>query len=297
LSAKELGMAESVFARFDGDGDGQLDSDELRMFLTSPEPTLSFKVAIDSSEPLHAEVMGDFPSDSLKMSSDGAANITLLTTQLSVVRGSSYEFENVEMMIKPQFLAADADANGYLEKSEAERAFLFGATFDELDIDKNGKVYLDEVTRYFQIRFDAARSRAVLTIHEQGRTLFEILDTDRDRRLSFRELKSAAGKLSLWDRDGDGLLSESEIPFQYRLIVSRGNLPAITGNLVAPDMNRAGEPPERTAGPLWFRKMDKNRDGEISKREFLGETATFEKLDLNRDGFIDLNEVFQIVNE
>ncbi len=291
LSRQELGLSVAEFSRFDGDGDGQLDFDELRQFLTSPDPTITIVINVDSTEPLAAKSVRDELQEKLKTTPDGSANINLGTTQLSVIRGASYDVGTAETFLKPQFMAADTDANGYLEKSEAERAFLYGATFETLDTDKNGKVFLDEVIAYFQVRFDAARSRTVLSINEQGRTLFEILDTDRDRRLSFRELQAAADKLSLWDKDGDGMLSESEVPLQYRLTISRGTLPALGGNfLIDAGMVQAGTPAERTSGPLWFRKMDKNRDGEVSHREFLGETATFEQLDRNHDDFIDLTE-------
>ena len=260
-----------------------------------PPVTITIKVNVDTNEPVKAESELEEMQEKLRASPDGAANINLGTTQLTVVRRCQRNgMGTAENFLKPQFMAADADANGYLEKSEAERAFLFGATFDDLDTDKNGKVFLDEALLYFQVRFDAARSRVVLTVNEQGRTLFEILDTDRDRRLSFRELQAAANKLSLWDKDGDGKLSQSEIPQQYRLIVARGNLPALGGNFfVAGDMGDGGTPSERTSGPRWFLKMDKNRDGEISRREFLGEITTFETLDTNHDGFIDLSEAVQ----
>ena len=39
--------------------------------------------------------------------------------------------------------------------------------------------------------------------------------------------------------------------------------------------------------------MDKNRDGEISRREFLGDIETFDKLDLNLDGAVELNEAIR----
>ena len=33
------------------------------------------------------------------------------------------------------------------------------------------------------------------------------------------------------------------------------------------------------AGPAWFRRMDRNRDGGVSRREFLGTREQFERLD------------------
>ena len=36
--------------------------------------------------------------------------------------------------------------------------------------------------------------------------------------------------------------------------------------------------------------MDRNRDGDLSPREFLGSRAQFEKLDKDADGLIDADE-------
>jgi EF hand len=36
--------------------------------------------------------------------------------------------------------------------------------------------------------------------------------------------------------------------------------------------------------------MDRNRDGDISRREFLGPRADFDRLDRDRDGLIDAQE-------
>jgi len=290
LSAQELGLSAAAFAQYDGDGDGQLDFDELRQFLSHPESTITITINLSNPTPLTANSTSSELEEKLRISPDGSANINLGTTQLSIVKNLSATLGSAEQFLKPQFTAADADANGYLEKSEADRAFLYGATFENLDTDKNGKLFLDEVVAYFQLRYDAARSRIVLSINEQGRTLFEILDTDRDRRLSFRELKAAADKLALWDKDGDGLLADSEVPLQYRLVLAQGNLPALGGNVILDLNNQTGIPSERTTGPVWFRKMDKNRDGEVSQREFLGETSLFEQLDRNQDQFLDLTE-------
>ena len=46
--------------------------------------------------------------------------------------------------------------------------------------------------------------------------------------------------------------------------------------------------PER--GPLWFRKMERNGDGVVTLREFLGTRDDFKRIDTNGDGIITPEE-------
>ena len=43
-------------------------------------------------------------------------------------------------------------------------------------------------------------------------------------------------------------------------------------------------------GPDWFQKMDRNHDGDVSRREFLGPRDQFDRLDRDNDGLIDPDE-------
>lgn len=287
LSRMELGITEAEFAKYDVDGDSQLDFTELRQFVSSPASTLDLSVDLTSGK---SSVSGAGDA-SVRATVDGSVNLQFGSAQISLSALPSPGTINPEASIKPLFMAFDSDANGYLEKNEVPDNALFGTSFSGLDADKNGKLYLDELVDYLKTRLDAARHRVELSVIEQGRTLFDILDTDRDGRLAHREVRSVADKLALWDTDGDGLLAETEIPLQYRLVVAQGTIPNLTAIVQDPSaVAGTGRTARQSSGPVWFRKMDRNSDGEISRREFLGDLDLFDKLDLNRDGAIELSE-------
>ncbi|MBM4075656.1 MAG: hypothetical protein FJ267_08435, partial [Planctomycetes bacterium] len=172
LSDIELGISESQLKKFDLDGEGQLDFDELRQFVNSPEPNIELSIDVSSGE---ISVTGVETKD-VRKTSDRVTHIQLGNTQLSWSTTPSAPMIDVSMLLMPLFMGSDANSNGYLEKDESGLFTQFGSTYEDIDEDKNGKIFLDELTAYMTNRIDAARSRMVLTIVEQGRTLFDILD-------------------------------------------------------------------------------------------------------------------------
>jgi Ca2+-binding EF-hand superfamily protein len=54
--------------------------------------------------------------------------------------------------------------------------------------------------------------------------------------------------------------------------------------------NRRAQAQQAAKGPLWFRKMDRNNDGDVSFREWLGTEEEFRRIDADGDGLISADE-------
>ena len=150
---------------------------------------------------------------------------------------------------------------------------------------------------------DSARKRVWLTVAfyaddfrlPDGRGLFDLLDSNRDGRLSIREMRQAAKLLDVLEKDADGQLSKSKLPRFLQLSVSEGGvgntqLPPRFANMARVLRPPQPPPPRPTAGPAWFRKMDRNGDGDVTLKEFLGREMDFHRFDTNGDGLLDATE-------
>lgn len=282
LNSQELGLTEKELQKHDKDGDGQLDFTELCRFISSATPTLV--VSLNVSDGTVKSVGSD--ASTVRALDDGSTTLVLGASQINISATRADPSFRVEAASKLLFQELDLDGNEYLEGAEIQDNPFLKDAVSSLDTDENGKIYFDEFVAYIKPRFDVARNRCELLIVEQGRTLFEILDSDRDGRLSHREIRAIAEKLALWDTNADGQLSSEEIPLQYRMIGAEGTLlRSFPSNIATNSSRRSG-----TTGPTWFQKMDRNRDGEVSKREFLGDVDLFDKIDVNKDGTIDASE-------
>lgn len=297
LSAAELGLDPQALAASDADGDGRLDFTELGQFLRKPAPSIELVLRLGrrrAGKPLVqlVKTSGNLKSK-VKIASPSLANLALDKVNFDITTNSSRDSWSTSFARYDQlFDAADTDNNGYLEQKEVQNNGNFRAIFSSLDRDQDGKVFKKELRAYIKNQTGAASSRSVLSITDQGRDLFKILDLNRDQRLSNTELDAAIRRIDTWDTDNDRQIMKSEIPRQYRMNLERGR-PGGFGNLpvafaVYPGGPRVGGP--AAGGPKWFQRMDVNGDGEVSRKEFLAKLSIFRKLDTNQNGRIDRDE-------
>jgi Ca2+-binding EF-hand superfamily protein len=290
LSRAELGLGPADFGRLDTNRDGQLDAAELGKFLGRP-PDVELTVRVGKAGPGQGYVeQRPAPlAAAVRRSAGAALLITLGPAEIDVRRvedgPADFRVQQGRQFYQNQFKLADADKNGFLDAKEVlgdQRNFL-RQLFPLADRDGDGRLTEPELFAYLDLQDRAAASCTVLTIADHGRGLFEFLDADRDGRLGQRELRTAWARLRPWDRNGDGLIDKAEVPLQCGLSLGRGQLGMVRGGTAA-------AVPLPARGPLWFRKMDRNGDGDVSPREFLGARADFQKVDADGDGLIDVGE-------
>jgi hypothetical protein len=157
------------------------------------------------------------------------------------------------------------------------------------DKDQDDKLFLKELRLYVESRQQAALARTVMDVTSAGRSLFEILDANRYRRLNASEITALGARVKAWDANEDGALAETEVPQYIRIAARRGtaNVTGVTGGAAQTTPDRVRLNP---AGPPWFANMDRNRDGEVSKREFLGPPDVFFRLDRDANSVLDPDE-------
>jgi Ca2+-binding EF-hand superfamily protein len=305
LTQKDLGLDKAAFDQLDNDHNGFLDGEELAHFAEKiPDVEITVRLGkTKAKEGIEIGTAGSLAASVKKQ--EGGAFFSMGNTRVDLKASGAAPRSQVDKVIrdsyKAQFKALDKDNNGYLDMNEVKGNPLFSSLFKLMDRDGDGKLYEKEMRAYLDelqdLQGKAMAGCVSLTIADQGRGLFDLLDTNKDGRLSVREMRNAFKLIAQLDQDGDGCISRGEIPRAYVLTARQGppnaatlpsNIAVVQANMMAP-----AAPPNPGRGPLWFQKMDRNHDGDVSRREFLGTDEEFARLDTDGDGLISVEEAEQ----
>jgi hypothetical protein len=137
-------------------------------------------------------------------------------------------------------------------------------------------------------RAEAAATRCDVVLHDLGHGFFEALDRNHDGRIGLREIRVAAGTLEGLRKPAQMMLRATDPPRRLHLEVIRGTFQLFgTGQAGESTVPRLVAQQRTPVGPIWFQRMDRNMDGDLTWKEFLGPRHVFEELDADHDGLID----------
>jgi Ca2+-binding EF-hand superfamily protein len=287
-------------AKYDKNGDGLLDEQELTNWLSHPEPQceLAVELAAASLQEPRVKVLRVAPSAreaGLIVEAPSAGRVLLR------MAGHPLELRAAEpsrraaartSRYRAQFKRADQNNNGYLEKFEisALGQGLEPVDFEAMDRDHNGMVFEEEWLTYMRLRDALAEGRLSLSLASESIDPIAEFDANHDGRLNRSELGRALAVIAAWDRNRDGFVTRDEVP--TTLVGTFHSGPPRSVSMRRPNYPRMArsQPSPPAVGPVWFQKMDRNHDGEVSLREFLGPLEVFRRLDTNGDGRLDIHE-------
>jgi Ca2+-binding EF-hand superfamily protein len=326
--AETLALGEALFRHLDRDGDGMLTATELRHttallrrfdededeVLTAVEllaplkPGATLKPAglrtATATEKNSAGAVLRLPmsGDRASLTGGGGFQLSPEGTRLRVPGGVCTVtamagdplagFRAARRFYLAQFNSAAGDKAATKNQFEDDPAAgVLAGLFDAADRDGDGKLTRAELEAFFDLIELGVNCQVVVTATDRGRNLFDLVDANADGRLDLGELTRAARVLPEELAKGKAL-DRAAVPASYRLAVGRGPVagqfgPVPFGSAAKP---KAAAVPTAARGPQWFRAMDRNGDGYVSRQEFVGPPELFARLDADGDGRISVEE-------
>jgi Ca2+-binding EF-hand superfamily protein len=297
LSRDEIGMSQELFDHLDANRDGELDALELlRWVIVKPDAEAVLRLGRVASKLEPIETVGK--NRALRKTAGNTLAFTMEDNCINLIaapRVQNQPSPSVRQILVQQFKAVDQKGRGFISRKQVDtQQFVYLRNILTVaDRDGDDCLDLEELNAWVDLTASGVQCQTSIALASSGRGLFPILDANQDGRLSIRELRNAWTRLAPYDRLGERAVSRNDIPSQYQILVNPGdaNFAIAQGGARLP-----GTPPSVTAavrGPLWFRKMDRNGDGDISEREFLGSREDFRRLDADGDGLISLEEAMR----
>jgi hypothetical protein len=296
FSREEIAQADSVLKRADVDSNDVVDLNEIRRTVDHP----AFASAV-GGYPLI--VVLDSSTDTPKLESMMA---NVYKSQPSVGTGTNrvvptiaiLKSRQADITLQVNLSTLDKSATGIsvlslgpdLSKSTSEAS----ATTNVATVEVDGDYVEFSAAQGAARESESAATQIAIGAAFDGNPLLRLVDHDNDGRLTRRDRQEISGLFASLDRNGDGAVSSSEVPVPIRFAVTLG--PHVHELLATPvPAARATKPrAEAPTAPAWFTSMDKNRDGDLSRGEFLGTTEQFKQLDRNGDGLLSIAEALKL---
>jgi Ca2+-binding EF-hand superfamily protein len=297
LSREEIAIPREQFDQLDANHDGELDQFELlRWVIARPDVEAVFRLGSADGKHDPIEIQSR-KNPAVRTQTATTLSYTTPDARINLIAAGRLPMQTTEglrRIIVQQFKTIDRKERGFVSKKQvtAPNFTYLHSILVVADRDEDECLSLDELNAWLDLTDSGLNCQISVALAASGRGFFSLLDANKDGRLSRRELRDAKSSLLLLDRDGDGQIERKEIPLQYQVVVNPGMPNYLAGQLsgfsAPPGAVPASPPP--LSGPIWFRKMDRNGDGDVSAREFLGTAEDFRRLDTDGDGLISLDE-------
>jgi Ca2+-binding EF-hand superfamily protein len=291
LSAAELKWSAERIAASDANGDNALDLAELAR-IGQGQPDLELSVELRAPE-AEGGVLTIGENTGQRMDDAGRMDYAKIAFAGAVVTFSLRNLDPIASSVENalrQFNLLDADANGYISKDETSMRIRFErGLFELIDGDGDEKIFGEEMKEYVKTRSEPAATTCRMNVYDTGNGFFMAVDGNADGRVSQREMRQAAQSLAQLDRDGAAGIAENEPMRHFHIEFVRGAY-----QLFGPSEQLVAQTPafqqRRPSGPIWFQRMDRNNDGDLTWNEFLGPREVFHRLDGDADALVDPQE-------
>lgn len=299
LTRAESGFDAETFARLDTDRDGKLSGEELDVWRTGkPDVDLTLSFATKAADCVAKVSEEDvLAARGLKVKQiEGGRLVMHVGRQPIDFWAFAPVLQYQQPALKQQYgylFQQAAGQKGFVEEKDlagpnAVQFQFVRVMFETADRNADGKLTRAEFDAYFDLQDSFRNMSLSLSPSVQTPSLFQLLDENRDGRLGVRELRTAWTRLLALEDAGAEVVTKNVIQPAVTLRLSR-SFERFYANQAQQVFN-IGNVPVPTKGPLWFRKMDRNGDGDVSRGEFLGTRAEFGAMDTDRDDLISLSE-------
>lgn len=292
LNKSENPFSEEVFRLLDKNGNGEVSVTELGAWAQTP-PDLEIEMVFANKQEqcsvklVHSKVGKGSLAPGFKAVANGDATFTIGN---QTVQFATYSPRGVYgQQVRPGPFGFPDNGKGFITEKDIAGPQFQGlrVLFDMIDRDADGKITRAEYDAFFSLQRSFTSLPLTLMHSAQTPSLFQVMDTNGDGRLSVREIRTSwARMIALEPKEKDhvtraALTPQGSIRFGRTADVFGFNPVTMYTQTAVRQSNR---------GPTWFRKFDRNGDGELSPKEFPGTKEEFDQIDTNHDGYISVEE-------